>query len=76
MEKESTKSFTTFELNAVETNRLRKFVSFHRKHAIHCATGELVRVSFVVTTLGTISEVQCLTCGKVEELTDYDEWNL
>lgn len=76
MENVSKNKNTTFVLNEVETKRLRKFVSIHRKHAIHCVTGELVRVSFVVTTLGTISEVQCLTCGNLEELTDYNEWNL
>ena len=72
----SNKETTTFTLNAVETERLHQFVSEHKKHARHLVFGELIKVSFVPSTMGTHSEVMCLTCGKVEDLTDYDDWSL
>ena len=49
---ESKKETTTFTLNAVETERLRRFVSEHKKHARHLVFGELVKVSFVPSTMG------------------------
>ena len=64
----------SFELSAMETARLRKFCDEHRKHANHMSAGEMIRVSFMPTMLGNVSEVQCLSCGAVEDLTDYDEW--
>ena len=74
MMKKQNPETTTFELNEVETLRLRKFCDEHRKHARHVTAGEMIRVIFTPTMLGTISEVQCFTCGKVEDLTDYDQW--
>lgn len=76
MTQESKQETTTFSLNAVETERLRQFVSEHKKHARHLVFGELVKVSFVPSTMGTHSEVKCITCGKVEDITDYDAWAL
>ena len=76
MTQESRKETTTFTLNAVETERLHRFVSEHKKHARHLVFGELVRVSFVPSTMGTHSEVQCLTCREVEDITDYEEWSI
>ena len=76
MTQESKNETTTFTLNAVETTRLRQFVDEHKKHARHLVFGELVKVSFVPSTMGTHSEVKCLTCGIVENLTDYDNWSL
>lgn len=74
MGKNSKPETVSFELNAVETARLRKFCEEHRRHAKHMSAGEMFRISFVPTLLGTDSDVQCLTCGAVESLTDFDEW--
>ena len=50
---------------------LRRFVSKHKKHSRHLVFGELVRVSFVTSTMGTHAEVQCITCREVKDITDY-----
>ena len=76
MTQEPKNGTTTFSLNEVETERLRQFVSEHKKHARHLVFGELVKVSFVPSTMGTHSEVKCITCGKVEDITDYDSWSV
>ena len=76
MTQESTNETTTFTLNAVETERMRQFVAEHKKPARHLVFGELVKVSYVPSTMGTPCEVQCLTCGKIEDITDYDAWSI
>ena len=65
---------TTFSLNKAEDSRLHKFFIQHKKHGKSGITGEVVRVCFSPTLLGTIAHVQCLICGAVEDLTDYDTW--
>ena len=74
MTNESKNETMTFSLNVVETERLRQFVAEHKKHARHLVFGELFKVSFIPSTMGTHSEVQCISCGKVEGITDYDSW--
>ena len=61
-------------LNAVETERMRQFVAEHKKHARHLVFGELIKVGFVPSTIGTLSEVQCISCGEVEDITDHETW--
>ncbi|MBO4916544.1 MAG: hypothetical protein J5374_01530 [Bacteroidales bacterium] len=65
---------TTFSLNKVEDERLHKFVEEHRKHGKSGSAGEFVRVFFCPTLLGTTVNAQCLVCGAVENLTDFDSW--
>ena len=65
---------TTFKLNKVEDERLHKFVEEHRKHGKSGSAGEFVRVFFCPTLLGTTVNAQCLVCGAVENLTDFDSW--
>ena len=52
---------------------LRRFVIERKKHACHLVFGELVRVSFVPSTMGTHAEVQCIACREVKDITDYEE---
>ena len=65
---------TTFTLNKVEDERLHRFVEEHRKHGKSGSAGEFVRVFFCPTLLGTTVNAQCLICGAVENLTDFDSW--
>lgn len=55
----------TFTLNKVESKRL---------HGRSDSAREFVRVFFFPTGLGTIANAQCLVCGEVKDLTDYDAW--
>lgn len=64
----------TFGVNAVENQRMAKFCEEHHKHARVGSAGEYVRVYFSPTGLGNIVHIQCLTCGAVEDVTDYDSW--
>ena len=64
----------TFGVNEVENKRMAKFCEKHHKHAHAGAAGEYVRVFFMPTGLGNIVKIQCLTCGAVEDVTDYDSW--
>ena len=73
-EQEREDVWTTFSLNKVEDERLHKFVEEHRKHGKSGSTGEFVRVFFCPTLLGTTVNAQCLICGTVENLTDFDSW--
>lgn len=65
---------TVFSLGMTEEERLRRFVRRHRGHARSGSAGEWLRFIFTPTGLGTVSEVQCLSCGETEELTDSDLW--
>ncbi len=64
----------TFGVNAVENQRMAKFCEEHHKHAHVGSAGEYVRIFFMPTGLGNIVNIQCLTCGAVEDVTDYDDW--
>lgn len=64
----------TFGVNEVENQRMAKFCEEHHKHAHAGSAGEYVRVFFMPTGLGNIVNIQCLTCGAVEDVTDYDSW--
>ena len=64
----------TFGVNAVENQRMAKFCEEHHKHAHAGSAGEYVRVFFTPTGLGNIVSIQCLTCGEVEDVTDYEAW--
>ena len=64
----------TFGVNEVENQRMAKFCEEHHKHAHAGVAGEYVRVLFMPTGLGNIVGIQCLTCGAVEDVTDYDAW--
>lgn len=64
----------TFGVNEVENQRMAKFCEEHHKHAHVGSAGEYVRVFFMPTGLGNIVKIQCLTCGAVEDVTDYDAW--
>ena len=76
MENKPQKPNFTFSLNDVESEKLRQFIEIHKQHARHTAFGELVKVSFVPSTMGTHAEVQCLTCGETIDLTDLSEWDI
>ena len=74
LEEEKAEEKTVFELNATETERLRRFAAAHRRHGGSGSAGEFLQVSFVPTMLGTCSSARCLVCGAEAELTDTDEW--
>ena len=65
---------STFGVNEVENQRMARFCEKHHEHAHAGAAGEYVRVFFMPTGLGNIVQIQCLTCGAVEDVTDYDAW--
>ena len=64
----------TFTINKVENRRIAEFCAKHKEHSHSGSAGEYVRVFFTPTGLGDIVEVQCLTCGAVENVTDFDSW--
>ena len=64
----------TFTLNKVESKRLHEFVEKHRQHGRSDSAREFVCVFFFPTGLGTNANAQCLVCGEVKDLTDYDAW--
>lgn len=64
----------SFDVNNVEYRRILRFRDEHHEHCHSGAAGEYLRVSFIPTGLGTIVEVQCLTCGATEDVTDYEAW--
>lgn len=66
----------SFTVSKEEYRRILNFRDEHHKHAHSGAAGEYLRVSFVPTGLGTIVEIQCLTCGAVEDVTDYEAWSI
>lgn len=74
VEEESTVEKTVFELNATETERLKRFAAVHRRQGGSGSAGEFLQVSFVPTLLGTCSSARCLVYGAKAELTDTDEW--
>ena len=73
VEEENAEQKTAFELNATETERLKRFAAAHRRHGGSGSAGEFLQVSFVPTLLGTCSSARCLVCGAEAELTDTDE---
>ncbi len=74
IESEEADYAATFGVNEVENQRMAKFCEEHHKHAHAGSAGEYVRVFFMPTGLGNIVNIQCLTCGAVEDVTDYDAW--
>lgn len=76
MEKTTKKQNFEFSLNEVESERLRQFKEKHRLHTHHLVFGEMIKVSFIPSTMGTHAEVQCLTCGETENITDYEKWDI
>lgn len=73
VEGENAEQKTAFELNATETERLKRFAAAHRRHGDSGSAGEFLQVSFVPTLLGTCSSARCLVCGAEAELTDTAE---
>ena len=62
----------SFTVSKEEYRRILRFRDEHHKHAHSGALGEYLRVSFIPSGVGPIVEVQCLTCGAVEDVTDYE----
>lgn len=66
---------TTFEMDAVETERANAFCNRHRAHAVMTSAGEAFMFGFIPTMLGgECVSVTCLACGETEDITDLDKF--
>ena len=66
---------TLFELNEVEQARYKNFYKEHKNCASRMgAVGGFVSVTFTPTGLGNAIALKCNHCGRIEEITDIDNW--
>lgn len=60
-----------FELDALETQRVVRFIKDHKECDMHSGK---ITYSITPTGIGNVVEIKCNRCGKVEDVTNYDNW--
>lgn len=66
------KKSDSFHLNGVELKRYKMFCEEHKQCVL--STGKEVSIIFIPTSIGTAVSIKCSICGKVGDITDYDNW--
>lgn len=64
----------TFEMTAAEAAAADAFCQEHNKHALKMSAGEAYQFIFTPTMLGDCVAVRCLTCGKIQDITDIEKF--
>lgn len=64
----------TFTLGDVEYENAGKFAEEHESCKSESAMCEKFAYYFIPGSIGTNVHVECLICGKKENITDYDRW--
>lgn len=64
----------SFTLNEEESRRAKAFADEHVAHAHQTAFGESVRFIIAPTAMGDLVKIHCLSCGAVQDITDYSKF--
>lgn len=60
-----------FELSSLETQRVVRFIKDHKECDM---PNSKFTYSITPTGIGNVVEIKCNCCGKVEDVTNYDNW--
>ena len=60
-----------FELDTLETQRVVRFIKDH-KECDMC--NSKFTYSITPTGIGNVIEIKCNRCGKIKDVTNYDNW--
>lgn len=64
----------SFSLNEEESRKAREFAQEHSEHAHPTAFGESFRFIIAPTAMGDLVKIHCLSCGDIEDITDYSKF--